>query len=248
MFPVINIGPLSLPSSALILLLGFWLGTSLAERQANQAGAKTDILFKVIWGVILAGIMGARLSFIARNPGAFQGQWTSVFSLNSSLLDPVGGAVISLLVGYFLAVKYQVATWSILDDLVPVFAVLAPALYLSKFATGSGFGMITNLPWGIDLWGGTRHPVQIYLLVSSLAVLYLVVFKRSPKQRQAGSTMLSFTLYTSGYLTILSTFQDPAGNLISGFRVYQLIYWTVLTIGIIVYIKLKTKEVKNALG
>lgn len=248
MFPVINIGPLSLPAPQLILLLGLWLGSSLAERQIKKTGGNTDILFKIIWGVFLAGIIGARLSFIARNPSAFQRQWISVFSLNPALLDPAGGAVVLLTVGYYLAVKYQVANWSVLDNLVPVIAVLAPSLYLSKFAAGSGFGMITNLPWGINLWGGTRHPVQIYYLISSLVVLYLVVFRSNSNQYQAGSTMLSFLLYTSGYLTILSSFQDPAGNLIGGFRVYQLISWLVLTACLIIYNNLKTKEVINASG
>lgn len=246
MFPVINIGPLSLPAPQLILLLGLWLGSSLAERQTKNIGGNTDVLFKIIWGVILAGILGARLSFVARNPSAFQNQWISVISINPALLDPAGGAVISVIVGYYLAVKYQVASWSILDDFVPVLAVLAPALYLSKFAAGSGFGMITNLPWGIDLWGGTRHPVQIYYLVSSLVVLYLVVLRGKSNQDQAGSKMLSFLLYTSGYLTFFSSFQDPAGNLLGGFRVYQLIYWIILTSGTVLYIKLRTKEVKNA--
>lgn len=248
MFPVISIGPLSLPAPQLILLLGLWLGTSLAERLVKKTGGTTDILIKVIWGVILAGILGARLSFIARNPSAFRGQWTSVFSLNPALLDPTGGMVISVTVGYYLAVKYQMANWSLLDKLVPVIAVLAPAYYLSKFASGSGFGMITNLPWGINIWGGTRHPVQIYYLLSSLVVLYLVVFKNNANQVQAGSSMLTFLLYTSGYLTFFSAFQDPAGYVIGGFRVYQLISWLVVTVCIVISIKLKTKEVINAAG
>ena len=248
MFPVINIGPLSLPAPQLILLLGLWFGTSLAERQAKKTGGNTEILFKIIWGVFIAGILGARLSFIARNPSAFQRQWISVFSLNPALMDPAGGTIVSLTVGYYLAVKYQAANWSILDNLIPVIAVLAPSIYLSNFAAGSGFGTITNLPWGINLWGGPRHPVQIYYLISSLVVLYLVVFRSTSYQYHAGSAMLSFLLYTSGYLTILSAFQDPAGNLISGFRVYQLISWLVLTACVIISINLKTKEGKNAAG
>lgn len=248
MFPVIDVGPLSLPVPELILLLGLWLGSSLAERQSQKNGGNPVALFKIIWGFLLAGILGARLSFIARNLSAFQGQWISVLSLNPALLDPTGGAVISLIVGYYLAVKYKLANWSILDDLVPVIAVLLPSLYLSNFASGSGFGTITQLPWGINLWGETRHPVQIYYLISSLVVLYLVVFRSGSNQFQAGSTMLSLLLYTSGYLTIFSAFQDPAGNLLGGFRIFQLISWMILTACILLNIKLKTREVKNAAG
>ena len=245
MFPILNLGPLSLPASPLFQLIGFWLGTSLVERQAKKAGRNPELLSKMIWITIAAGILGARLSFIARYPSAFQGEWTSIFSLNLALLDPIGGIAISLATLYFLASKNHLLTWTLLDDLVPLIAVLLPAIYLANFASGTGFGMLTDLPWGVEQWNGYRHPVQLYYLVSGLVVLYLVVFRYNPSQIRPGLRFISFLTYTSGYLTFLYSFQDPLGNLIGGVRVIQFMAWVVFTACTFTYFKLKSSEVND---
>ena len=246
MFPIISLGPLSLPAPQLILLVGLWLGSSIAERQAKNAGRKSELLFKIIWTTILAGILGARLSYIARNPGAFQGQWLSIFSLNQALFDPMGGFLIACTTGYFVALRNQVANWALLDDLTPLFSILAPAIFLANFASGSGYGATTDAPWGIDLWGGHRHPVQLYYLIASLIVLSLVLSRRKLVEEISGISILLFFTLTFGYLIIISTFQDPARNLIAGFRVMQLASWIFFTISIIFYNRLKMKGVENA--
>lgn len=245
MFPILNLGPLSLPAPQLILLIGIWLGISLTERKAKRSGQNAEILFKVIWVTILAGILGARLSFAARNPLAFQGQWISLMSLNQALFDPVGGFLIAIAAGYIVAARNQYAAWVLLDGLVPFFAVLAPAVFLSNFASGSGFGTFSDLPWSIDLWGGPRHPVQLYYLFASLAVLLLIYFGRGSNVQKPGSSMLSFIIYSSGYLTVLSAFQDPAGYHIAGFRILQLFSWTIFTIFIFIHHAINRIEVNN---
>ena len=246
MFPIINIGPLSLPAPSLILIIGFWLGSTLAEKQAAKAGRDAALLSKILLYAITAGILGARLSFITRNPAAFLGDWNSILSLNPALLDPLGGLVISLAVIYLLATKNQQSIGHLLDDLVPFLAVLAPAFFLGNFASGSGFGMLTDLPWGLEQWGGLRHPVQLYYLLASLVVLYLVTFKTQPKELPGSSLFLSFFTYSAGYISFIYTFQDPQIYTVGGFRVFQLIAWAIFTICIYLNHRLKTKEVRNA--
>lgn len=237
MLPIIDLGPLSLPVPPLVLLLGFWLASFIAEKQEEKTGGDPSILFKIIWTAIVAGLLGARLSFITRNLSAFQGQWISVFSLNPGLMDPAGGILIALTAGYFVSVRNHYAKYSLFDKLVPFFALLAPAIYLSNYASGAGYGTVTNLPWGIEIWGARRHPVQLYYFLSSLVVLYYLIFRTRTTSYPIGTKMLLFVIYTSGYLTLLSAFQDPGGLLISGFRIFQLLYWGIFTASILIYNK-----------
>lgn len=247
MFPVINLGPLSLPAPQLILLLGLWLGSTLSERRAKKFGRNAEVLFKIILITIIAGILGARLSFLARNPSAFQGDWLSVFSLNQALLDPAGGILIGLVSGFYLASRFQQANLGLLDDLVPLFAVLLAAIHLSNFASGSGYGTLSNLPWAIDLWGGNRHPVQLYYLCASLVVIYISIFSRWPSRDAAGRSTLLFIIQTAGYMVILNTFQDPAGSLLGGFRSTQLLSWLIFTVSIFIYsLVLPIKDLNEA--
>ena len=248
MLPIINLGPLTIPVPYFVLLLGIWLGAILTEDLAKKSGQDAEYLDKIIWGSIFAGLLGARVSFIARNTGAFENQWGSIFSLNLGLLDPAGGILIGLATGYFLAVRFKQSDWSLIDRLVPFAAVLTSTIFLANFASGSGYGSFTELPWGIDLWGGPRHPVQLYYLLSSLVVLYWVVKPSMGRDHLAGTKLLLFIIYTTGYLTLLSAFQDPGNNIIGGFRGLQLISWILFTFGLFIYNKLTITKDTNALS
>lgn len=238
MFPIINLGPLSVPAAPLILLLGFWLGSALAEKIAADRQRSPETIEKILWTALLAGIIGARLSFIARNPGAFQGQLLSVFSLNPELLDITGGILIALGASYYQITKQQLNVLEVLDDFVPFFAVIIPAIFLSQFAAGAGFGIFTDLPWGIDLWGGVRHPVQIYKAISGLIVLALTCFVLPTRiSRRSGWVFLTFVMLTAGYLTFLTGFQEPEDFLIAGFRATQVFYWIVFSGSLLLYHK-----------
>jgi hypothetical protein len=246
MLPIISLGPLTLPVPYFVLLLGIWLGSILADNQAKTNGQDAEKLDGIIWGSIFAGLLGARVSFIARNIGAFSGQWGSIFSLNPALLDPVGGFLIGGVVGYFLAVRFNQADRSLLDKLVPFAAVLTPAIFLSNFAAGAGYGSITDVPWGIDLWGGIRHPVQIYYLGSSLLVLYWSIKYSKVIKLQEGSRMLLFIIFTAGYITIFSAFQDPGDFVIGRLRGLQLSSWTFMTLALLTYYRLTQTKESNA--
>ena len=222
MIPIISIGPLSIPAATLILLLGIWLGSLLMSKQAKSHGRSEEILDQIVWTALAVGVVGARLSYIARNPWAFQGQVLSIFSLNPALLDGGGGILIALAAGYYLISKNKLDILQFLDDLVPFLAAGTLAIYLANFAAGAGFGTNTNLPWGIELWGATRHPVQLYFSLAGLTVLVLVLTDFLKYRQAPGQYFTTFTILTSGYLTFLTSFQDPIGNLFYGFRPFQI--------------------------
>jgi phosphatidylglycerol:prolipoprotein diacylglycerol transferase len=117
---------------------------------------------------------------------------------------------------------------------------------LANFAAGTGYGTLTDLPWGIELWGGQRHPVQLYFFLSSLAVLILLVIKPGETDRPAGSSFLRYAILTTGYIIFFSAFQDPGTFVISGFRMSQLISWIILVLSIVIYHALHEKEVSHA--
>jgi len=232
MFPVINFGSLSLPAPELILLLGFWLGSVLTERKSKHFKVNSNLVEKVLWTCLLAGLIGARLSFISRYPSAFQENLLSVFSLNPNLLDPAGGLLISAAVGFIYISQKRISLWVFLDSLTPFFAVMAIALSFSNFAAGTGFGTSTTLPWGISLWGELRHPVQIYHLAGGLVALYITSYRIQTSEHQPGFTFVLFVSLTSCFRLFFSGFQETASLVGDGIRLPQLTYWTILAISL----------------
>ena len=228
MFPIISLGPLSLPAPAFILIVGYLAGSFMLDKKASSFSIDSEIIDRALWIGTISALLGARISYIAGSPAAFKGNLISIISLNPALLDPVGGLIIGIAAVFFVISKQKLDYWTFLDSLTPFLGSMIPAYFLSRFAAGDGYGLITDVPWGIYLWGAIRHPVQLYLAVFSLIPLILILgyapFKNSP----SGSTFLLFSLATSGYTLFLTSFQEPRSILISGFRIGQIISWLFL--------------------
>lgn len=171
MFPVMQIGPLAIQITGLILLLGLWLGLALAERHATEFG-------------VAALIYGQR---------------------KGMKLLPT------------------------LDALTPVLAVLAIAVSAAHLASGSAFGAPTPLPWGIHLWGETRHPTQVYEILAY--IILLIVFwpgRKAIHKWPPGNYFLAFTGSSASLYLFLQTFRGDSPVLINGLRIPQIIAWLVL--------------------
>ena len=247
MFPTINLGPLSIPTPEFILMLGFWLRYVLAERNAKRFQIDPHLLEKGLWICLLAGLVGARLSYVARASSAFQGNLLSIFSLNTNLLDPIGGLLISAAVGFLYVSNQRISLWVFLDSLSPFFAVLSVALSLSDLASGTGFGIPTTLPWGLSLWGELRHPVQIYYFISGFIALGVILTVKQTDKYQAGFVFLLFISLTTGFRLFFSGFQESAILFPGGIRPLQLVYWTILAISLFILRKqnLQTRMEKS---
>ncbi len=228
MLPIINIGPLALQAPGLILLLGIWLGLTLAERNAERFNINKNDLYNLVFVFLIAGVIGARLMYVLRYPEAFASNLFSLFSLNPSLLDPIGGAATGIVAALVFGQRKQMAFWSTLDGLTPLLAVFAIAWHLSNFASGNGFGAPTDLPWGIYLWGASRHPSQIYEMIAAGIILAYLWPSRQREPRLAGDYFLKFLGMSAGARIFLEAFRGDSILLPGGIRLAQAIAWLLL--------------------
>ena len=82
MFPIIQIGPMALQAPGLILLIGLWIGLILSEKLAVRFNTQPNQIYNLVFTALIAGLIGARLSYILQNIEAFLESPISVFSLN----------------------------------------------------------------------------------------------------------------------------------------------------------------------
>lgn len=228
MFPVINLGSLSLPTPAFLMILGYLAGSFLLDKKSKLFSINSEILDQVLWIGTVTALLGARLSFIAASPAAFKGNILSIFSLNPALLDPVGGFITGVFAGILVLNKHSVNLWLFLDSFTLFLGPLFPAYFLSRFSAGNGYGLPTEIPWGIFLWGASRHPVQIYMTISALLLLILLLAYAPSRRLPSGSIFLLFAAATSSYLLFFLAFQETGNVLIAGFIPGQIISWLLL--------------------
>jgi phosphatidylglycerol:prolipoprotein diacylglycerol transferase len=158
MLPILQIGPLAIQLPGLLLLLGLWLGLSLAEKYSHHQRMSPNQVYTITFSALAAAGLSARLVYVLRNISTFTHSPGGIISLNPGLMDPWGAILgAGLVTGYFIR-RYKLNPWSLCDALAPILAVLMIAVHLSNLASGRGFGAPSSLPWAIYIFGEWRHP------------------------------------------------------------------------------------------
>jgi phosphatidylglycerol:prolipoprotein diacylglycerol transferase len=186
---------------------------------------------------LLAGIVSARLAYVAHYPSAFASNPGSLVSLNLNLFEPLWGIIFGLLTSSLYAWRKKLPLLHTLDALTSGFAFFAIAIHLAHFASGDAYGTPTNLPWAIELWGTRRHPVQIYEFVAAIFIFGLV-WPRPAWFRIAGQRFIVFIALSAGARLFMEAFRDD-GTLWGRYRSAQVIAWMLLAICLWIYKKVK---------
>ena len=231
MLPYINIFGAAIAFSPLIILMGIWVGISMAEKHAPRHNLSPDVLYNLIFIGLVAYVLGGRLGYAAQNPSAFAEDLLSLFSRNFGLFDPISGAVVGLIAVVIYGQRKQLDLWQTLDALTPALAVLMIASPLANLASGNGFGAPSSLPWAIRLWGEFRHPVQIYEAIGAAVILWAIL-PAIRKPTRNGMNFLTFTAYTALARLFFEGFRGSSPVTVLGLRTVQLAAWVILALAL----------------
>lgn len=174
MFPLLELGPFSLPVSTLVLLVGLWMAFLAAERTGPGYGIRPDQIYGLGGLALVAGIVAARLGYAARYLDSYLGDPAAIVALDGNTLDVSAGLLFASLVALLTMRWQRLPLQPTLDSLAPGFALLAVALGAAHLASGAAFGAPTTVPWAVELWDARRHPSQLYEIIAALAIFTLI--------------------------------------------------------------------------
>lgn len=228
MLPVLQIGPLALQLPGLMLLLGLWMGLSLAEKFSIKRNYPADDLYNLVFITLISAVIGARLGFALQNLEAFRASPLNLVSLNPGLLDPASGFAAALAASMLYGQRKKLPFWATLDALTPLLAVFMVGLALAHITSGQAFGAETSLPWGIDLWGAKRQPSQFYELAGAVIILLISGRRANAPGAPTGTLFLAFLALTAGTRLFLEAFRGDSSLIFGGLRAMQVLAWLTL--------------------
>ncbi len=229
MFPILHIGPLSFQSYGFLLLLGLWLGLTLSEKLATRTAPAfpTRQIGNLILIALLAGLIGARLTYVFRNPQAFVQTPLQALLPTPSALDPEGGLLFAALALLIARQRKALPFWAMLDVLTPLFLTILIVLPIANLAEGNTYGRPTTLPWGIYLWGTYRHPVQLYETIAALLIAAWL-WPRAPHPQPAGLRFAHLLTLSAAAQLILRAWHGSPESPIAA----QFMAWAVMAVGL----------------
>lgn len=233
MLPVIQIGPLALQTAGLILVVGFWLAVEIAGRQGRQLGLDAGVIQNAGLYGALAGIVGARVTYVIEYWPVYRENLLGIVSLNPQTLSLTPGVVVGLAVTIAYLQRKEIPARPLLDAIAPGAAIFAASLALANLASGAAFGIETGVPWAIELWDARRHPLQLYEFAAALGIL-AIVWRVGHRAPAPGLRFLLFVALYGGARLMLASLQATSQLLFGGFRTAQVAGWlaTLIALGL----------------
>jgi phosphatidylglycerol---prolipoprotein diacylglyceryl transferase len=232
MFPTLNIFGASLPTAPFSIIIGVWIGLSLTEKYAHKFNLSAETTYNLAFYSLFAGIIGARITFILKFTDIFIQNPASIISANLGLFDLSGGIAFAILFAIIYGQKNDFEILPALDGLTLFFATIAIAISIANFAAGSSYGIPTEMPWAINLWGENRHPTQIYSLIGSGLILWKLLPTKNFTSQTNGKTISTFIIFTSFLHILISTFIGSPIVIFESIRLVQLWWFSLLIISL----------------
>ena len=136
----------------------------------------------------------------------------------------------------------DLSLWNTLDAFTPVFSTLIVGVGLARLASGDGYGVPTDLPWGISLWGTNRHPTQVYETIAGAGIFILIMWCiHSEKHVVSGELFLSYVALASGINLLIDTFRSETPVLLNGVHVVQIVSWLIFVLSLYILMRRKAK-------
>ncbi|HEX6165635.1 MAG TPA: prolipoprotein diacylglyceryl transferase family protein [Acidimicrobiales bacterium] len=143
-FPTIELGPLNLRTFGLMVALGVLVGSWIAAAYGERFGVSRDETYRVATWMVLAGIVGSRLTWAATHTDQIENP-VDVIAIWEGGIQFSGGFICALIVGLpFFRRWSRVLRWRLLDGYALGFSLGLALGRVGCYAVGEHFGRTTD--------------------------------------------------------------------------------------------------------
>lgn len=162
MFPVIPIGPLSLPTAPFAVLLAIWLGLGVVGRVGRELKLDPDHLWNLGLLALGAGFIVARLWHVVQFWAIYRIDLLLIVSPRPGAFTFWPGFVAALVAAYAYLIWKRLEPVRVAAALALGLLVAGGILEIGAFLTSTTVGVPSDLLWAIPVFDVPRHPVALY--------------------------------------------------------------------------------------
>lgn len=237
---LIRIGPITVYSYGTMMALAILTAVALVYRQASREGIDPDVTLDFTLGLVLAGLVGSRVVYVALNWREFIAAPLSILGIGGSGcaqqgLTIHGGLLGGLLAGLFMARRFRLRFWALADLYARALALGLGIGRIGCFLAGCCYGQLTDGDWGCPtvFAPGLRHPSQLYETVI-LVALFLLLTRQMLRPRRRGQL---FGMFVAGYGVarfIAEVFRESI-RIVDGLSLAQVVSLVLIAAGIAIW-------------
>lgn len=182
-----SLGPLSVRWYGLFMAISILIGFHFFRRDGMRLGHSEDFLYNFAFIVVLGGVIGARLVYVATNWDMYRGDLISIIRIDQGGLSFHGAFLGGLIPGWLYIRSKGKRAGQLLDLVVPGICVGIMLVRIGNLFNQEVLGRPT------ELWFG-RHPAQ--LIGSAIGLVLLIIHNIIARRRPPeGYLIWSFVFY-----------------------------------------------------
>ncbi len=194
---------------------------------AKKKNISADIVFDLIFWVVVGGILGARLFYILLNYSFFLENPTEIIMIQNGGLAWQGGLIIGAMMTASFVKRKKLFLPLILDLMAPYLALGHAIGRIGCFLNGCCYGK--EVSWGIyfPVHDAHLHPTQLYLS-GGLFIIFLILKRYQKTSEIPGLVFASYLILASALRFGVEFFRADHEIFFFGFSIFQFVSFAVL--------------------
>lgn len=239
MHPILfQIGPLTIYSYGAMLAVAVVACSFLLSRDAAKTGLNREIVYDLVFWVVLGGIIGARVFYICISWEYFSHDLLEMLMINRGGLAWQGGFFGGALAGVWFARRCRLSLRALLDLCAPYIALGQSIGRVGCFLNGCCFGK----PWDHGIFFPTHqarlYPTQLYE-TAGLFLIFVVLKIAGRRSHQPGMVFVLYLWLAAIERFIVEFYRADHDTLWLGLSLFQYIALVVFVIGIVIFVRFR---------
>jgi len=241
---ICRIGPFTVYSYGLMLVLAFFVSTYLASRQAKKSRLDPEKIFNLLFYVFIFGIIGSRALYVANNFPYYLKHPLEIIMLQHGGMAIFGGIIFGFIFAWLFILKNKMDLLATLDLLVPFIALGQAIGRIGCFLNGCCYGRESSFGIYSAVSGKVLIPTQLY---SSLLMFLIFIILRYMLNRKhlPGQILCSYLLLYSLKRFSIEFFRDDSPRILAGLTIFQFLSLAMFFLSLAGFVKLLYSKKKS---
>ncbi|MDD5128202.1 MAG: prolipoprotein diacylglyceryl transferase [Candidatus Omnitrophica bacterium] len=221
---ICHIGPFTIYSYGLMLVLAFFVSSYLAVRQARKMQIDSEKIFNLMFYVFICGIIGSRILYILINLPYYFKNPLEVIMLQHGGMAIFGGIISGFIFAWLFIRRNKM-------DLLVTLDLLAPFI-----ALGQAIGRIGCYLNGC-CYGKDHIPTQLYSSLM-LFLIFLVLRFMQERNHTPGKILYFYLFFYSIKRFSIEFFRNDSPRILAGLTIFQLLSLAMFFLSLVMLIRL----------
>ena len=227
-----------------IIASGIVLATIITYRRAPRHDLQSEKILDFVLICLPAGIVGARLYFVAFNWEMYSGDILKILNTRLGGLAIHGGLIFGLGAAAILCAIWKIRPLNVIDLAIPAVALAQAIGRWGNYFNSEAHGGPTDLPWAVTVDGQTYHPTFLYESIWCLILFFLLIYVDNRRQFEGQTFLLYGILYSVERFFVEWLRTDSL--MIGPFKQAQILSLTVIVVFIVIYAFLYNRYKKES--